>query len=1508
MLPATGIRHKLRSQIPALFILAALLGLTQLAGAASYTWNVSSGNWSTPGSWTPTTGAGGPLATDSVIFGNTDVSSSPTTVNNTVDLGFDGIVTNFTVNSVASGTYVYDVTQIPSGQTLTVRGSMVVGEENEGAGTYATYEYMVGGGTLNVTAPSLIVQNYGSASGANDCAYLNMSGLTNFIYNNPNGIISMEGFVPSNYASGSQGTRQGGSMLLAACSNSITAAAINLGTSAVAQAGPSGQLASGVANQLTLGPGTNIINASSIVIAAQKNPYTITNSGGGLRMRGVTGADSDSSVNITLGDRNVGGGTGIIVGNLLLNGCAVDIKAGTLIVGQNNGGAPSSAADGGTGLFQFDTGTVSANSVIMADNTSANNGANLAECNGTIDVGANGTLLIGAGQLFDLASATSTGPSTGTLIISNGLVNCQGPIAMGPLVGANSSGSIVFLTGGTLNMGPNSYVGVVTNPVTTLTLTNCVLSVSIPSVSYTNICVNTLNWPTPDTNLTISVAAMPAGIFPGAVFPFLNFVTMNGTFNNPHLSLPPGVLGNLSLAPGGNTMYLTITAGVGPGQGGVNQLTNSSFESFPLGSNWTATAGATVVTSNGVSTYPNTGTCTSDTRLIQVLSGTNAAELTGSFVAGGSTNSWSQSVPLTASSTLTPGATLTAGGFTYVAHENIMSGADSFYYELDFKSTNGTLISSYESTIVTNLTCGGPNLIPLDSWALMAITNQMQVSGGINTGVVVTNVASGVITVPPQTATALFKAVFIQRNATDSGAVYFDGANLGYLNSAVPPVISAVTPNGITLCTNTTLSCTVTSAVTTISSVQVIVQTNSLGALTTVTITNNVGTPGLTVTGLGTSSATISYALVTNTVYSSVVVNATDADGITVSSTAAFDTLVPALVVEASDFNYSSGQFMDTPANGGLALYVGQVGTPQIDENKAARSSTQSYYRPADAVIIQAAAPASATEQKFVTAAANGDTNDVELEVGYNTPGDWLNYTRTFGPGGSAPAGTYNVWCYLATDGTGVESTFSELTTPNATQTAQTTNVLGNFGSATFSDGSYSDYVYVPLLDQYGNVVTVTVTNGEQTFKNTVVGNPNIGFYLFVPVAPVYTPVLRNVSPNGSTPFQSTNQFTFTVGPANGASITTNGIGLTINGVPVTSGLSFSQSGGSWTVNYGIQSNALYTAVINVTNTSGLASSYTVSFDTFSVNNYEWEAVDYDYSTNNGAGWVSGLFINNPVPTGDLTSPTTGTLATNSYYGYPAAYSPGVDPYGLGALAQQGIDINFTNLQSGADAAYRADGVGSQVATDYLRPKFLAAQTNFNDTTICPFNIGYFNAGNWLNYTRTWPTNYYSIWGRLAGGNGAFSGTTLGVVTSGVGTSSQTVNTLGSFSDPNAAGWQTYHWVPLLDNNGNQVVVQLGGQATLRVTSGNNLNAEFFMLAPASAPALVFDISATEVGGNIQISIPTQTGHSYTLWTSGSLTAPNWTQVGGAITGDGTVHVVSQSSASSQGYYEVIAE
>jgi len=934
----------------------------------------------------------------------------------------------------------------------------------------------------------------------------------------------------------------------------------------------------------------------------------------------------------------------------------------------------------------------------------------------------------------------------------------------------------------------------------------------------------------------------------------------------------------------------------------ANLLVNPLIQSA---TGWTRFGNTPLITTNGgptTPTYYNQSTnngCTPDAVAEPVTTyppgNTNVANAYGNFNAQVNYSGWDQTFATA------PGSTFSAGGWTYASHEDL-PGGNSFYYQINFMDSSNNLLASFISEIVTNLTCTNTVAFPLDTWTFLPVTNQVNAAG-----TVIATFPSGVITAPAGTATVKFTALFVNTGYA-GGSVYFDDVNLTLISGPVPPTMTALAPNLITLCTNTTLTCTANANATVITNVQVVTKTSVLGGTAITTNTYGLASPLLTVTGLGTASAGISFTLATNKVYNSVTVSATDGNNITVSGSSSFDTLSPTLVIEASDFNYTSntsGLFIDTPANGGLGLYAGLVGTQNIDENKNPANTSTRNYRTTDAVVIQGAAPTSGgtgQEQKFVTAVANGNTNVNQItqyEVGYNGVNDWLNYSRTYGPGGSAPAGTYNIWCYLATVGSGINSTISEVTS-DPTQAGQTTTVLGNIGTQAFTDNGWNTFKYAPMVDQFGNLVSITLTNGVQTLRSTVVGNPNIGFYMLMPVTPILTPVLQFQYPDGVHPFEPTNKFSATVGPANGASIASSGIDLVLNGADVTSGATITASGSSWNITYPLALNAVYSGVLSVTNTAALSSSYPLNFDTFNETNYQWEAVDYDFSTNNGTAWISGLYIDNPVPTADVNTPETGELATNSYFAYPTGWTAGIDPLGLGAVAQQGIDMSFGSSGQPVNP-YRADSSGAQPASDYVRKKYVAAQTEFSDPNIGPFNVGYYAAGYWLNYTRDWPTNSYYVWGRLAGGAGPFSGTTLSMVTSGVGTALQTSNVLGSFSDPNAAGWQAWHWIQLT-NNGAPAVISLGGKATLKVTSGNNINSEFFMLTVAPPQVI---LTPTIVSGQLHISFPTQSGHSYQVLYSPTLNPSSWTPSGGSITGDGTVHSVNESVGGQQGYYRV---
>jgi hypothetical protein len=111
-----------------------------------------------------------------------------------------------------------------------------------------------------------------------------------------------------------------------------------------------------------------------------------------------------------------------------------------------------------------------------------------------------------------------------------------------------------------------------------------------------------------------------------------------------------------------------------------------------------------------------------------------------------------------------------------------------------------------------------------------------------------------------------------------------------------------------------------------------------------------------------------------------------------------------------------------------------------------------------------------------------------------------------------------------------------------------------------------------------------------------------------------------------------------------------------------------------------------------------------------------------------------------------------------------------------------------------------------------------------------------------------------------------------------------------------ASGWQSWHWVPLLDTNGNRVVIPLGGVGTLQVTSGNNLNANYYMLVPAPSPVT---LTASIVGGVPTLHFPSSNGSSYTVLYKNNLSDASWSTLS-VISGDGTAKTVPDNTAGGQ--------
>lgn len=362
-------------------------------------------------------------------------------------------------------------------------------------------------------------------------------------------------------------------------------------------------------------------------------------------------------------------------------------------------------------------------------------------------------------------------------------------------------------------------------------------------------------------------------------------------------------------------------------------------------------------------------------------------------------------------------------------------------------------------------------------------------------------------------------------------------------------------------------------------------------------------------------------------------------------------------------------------------------------------------------------------------------------------------------------------------------------------------------------------------------------------------------------------PAISGISPVSSSVFvDPTSNFTFMVSSVV-TNIPTSGVQVILNGIDVSSQLSFSGSPMNWNVSFtGLLPNQFYSATINVTDANGQAATATVNnFDTFSQSNFIWEAEDFDFG--------GGQFIDNPVP--------TAVPAANSYYqeATPAVW---------------GVDLTTPNNISGEEFAYRNDSCGTQVASDYLRQKYINAG-------VPDYNVGWWYSGAWLNYTRTIPTNNYYIYGRLAGGNGAYS-VTNSLVVVGSGTANQTPQRLGTFSAA-GTGWQAWQWVPLLNANGQLAVIFLGGVETFKMTSGNTANANFYMLVPAPAPV---DLAAFLSGTNTVIAFPTQAGFSYLVVYKDDLSDPYW-KLFAIVAGDGTIKNVTDPANKSQRFYKVVA-
>jgi len=550
----------------------------------------------------------------------------------------------------------------------------------------------------------------------------------------------------------------------------------------------------------------------------------------------------------------------------------------------------------------------------------------------------------------------------------------------------------------------------------------------------------------------------------------------------------------------------------------------------------------------------------------------------------------------------------------------------------------------------------------------------------------------------------------------------------------------------------------------------------------------------------------------------SVSISVTDGSGIVTTNFYVYDGFTPNnFTWEAEDYDFNGGMFIDNPVYQFVGpspttnsyyqidvYYEGDsyINTVDANDNGNLSGPSRIYRDPLGNVETEFSigngnnggnSIGELMRQKVLDAlAVTNATRDVN--VGYFDGGagsglpNWMNYTRTY------PSGNYNAYLRVA-DGGGALNTLLDQVTSGFGTTSQTTTNLGTFNIV--NSGGWDSFAWVPLRDGNGNLVRLTVP-GVNTLRLTA-GGGNLNFVMLIP-ANTNLPSISGIYPNGTNMFQPATALTFTASSASGATINPTGISVkftiqtllgqtVVTNITTANGLVVTGPPSNRSVSAPITTNLIYNAVISVTDVNGSPASSTVSFDTLSPV-YTWEAEDYDYN--------SGQIV-------------------------PA---PQVDGY-FNLAGVEGVD--FHNIvDSGETFTYRPAGGGNadQPNNDAKRLQYITSGS-------IDYNVGWYDGGEWDNYTRAYPSGLYNVYLRGANGSGGNGGATLGTVTSGVGTSTQTITNLGTFTVTPTGDWQAYSWTPLRDTSGN-LVKFTGGSGTLRATSLGGLNANFYAFFPAN--------------------------------------------------------------------------
>jgi len=321
---------------------------------------------------------------------------------------------------------------------------------------------------------------------------------------------------------------------------------------------------------------------------------------------------------------------------------------------------------------------------------------------------------------------------------------------------------------------------------------------------------------------------------------------------------------------------------------------------------------------------------------------------------------------------------------------------------------------------------------------------------------------------------------------------------------------------------------------------------------------------------------TLNPPLQPNVVYNGTII-AADANGNHSTNNFTFNTWATAydnIYIEASDYNYGGGQFLDNAlyVNGSAPEPAGSFIQPNQDYgafdllgeqgidyfiNTNADIGANNFYRYGDLPGIEGAYDVDHNDF-----AENGFQ---PYDLDYNEYGQWEDYTREL-----SNYVTYAVYARMSAFGANPTMSLERMATPTVNSANQPGAVLGTFVPS--ETGGTQNYTSVPLTDFFSNPVLINF-GGTNTFRITDVsgsGAYNVSYLLLLavtnetPLGPYITSGYPFPSATGAYPESSVS---FTI--ANRAtSVVPDSIQLFLNGTNLTSSLTLSNNAAGTLVTY----------------------------------------------------------------------------------------------------------------------------------------------------------------------------------------------------------------------------------------------------------------------------------------------------------------------------------------------------